>query len=110
MPNNFSEPDWKILSRLKPLALDRLCQHILQESGSIITRGQQGRQHDSYLDLYRHIHESDETMSRCFDDFKRSQALVILTNWRLEKLITDEEFAAFSPDTRTIVAMLQKRR
>jgi len=108
MPNNFSEPDWKILSRLKPLALDRLCQRILQESGSIITRAQQGRYHNSYLDLYRHIHESDETMSRCFDDFKRSQALIILTNWWREKLITDEEFAAFSPDTRAIVDMLLK--
>jgi hypothetical protein len=72
MPNNFSETDWKILSRLKPLALDRLCQRILGKSGDIIARAQQGRHHDSYLDLYRHIHESDETMSRCFDDFKRS--------------------------------------
>jgi hypothetical protein len=110
MPNNLSEPDWKILSRLKPLALDRLCQRILQESGGIITRAQQGRHHDSYLDLYRRIHESDETMSRCFDDFKRSQAIVILTNWRLEKLITEEEFAAFSPDTRALVDMLLKQR
>jgi hypothetical protein len=110
MPNNFSETDWKILSRLKPLALDRLCQRILGKSGDIITRAQQGRQHDSYLDLYRYIHESDETMSRCFDDFKRSQALAILTNWRLEKLITDEEFAAFSPDTRALVDMLLKQR
>jgi len=103
MPNNFSEPDWKILSRLKPLALDRLCQRILGGSGDIIARTHEGEYHRTYLDLYRHIHESDETMSRCFDDFKRSQALVILTNWRLEKLITNEEFAAFSPDTRMIV-------
>ncbi|MBK8420358.1 hypothetical protein [Candidatus Villigracilis saccharophilus] len=110
MKNNFSETDWKILSRLKPLALDHLCQLILGRSGDIIARAHQGGHHDCYLDLYRHIHESDETMSRCFDDFKRSQALVILANWRQEKLITDEEFATFSPDTRVLVDMLLKQR
>jgi hypothetical protein len=110
MPNNFTETDWKILSRLKPLALDRLCQHILGKSGDIIARTHRGGHHSSYLDLYRYIHESDEIMSRCFDDFKRSQALIILTNWRLEKLVTEEEFATFSPDTRALVDMFLKQR
>ena len=109
MKNNFSETDWKILSSLKPLALDHLCQLILGRSGDIIARAHQGGHHDCYLDLYRHIHESDETMSRCFDGFKRSQALVILANWRREKLITDEEFATFSSDTHALVEMLLKQ-
>lgn len=103
MPNNFSEPDWKILSRLKPLALDRLCQRILQESGGIFDRAQEGKHHPAYLDLYKHIHASDETIADCFNDWKRSRALEILISWRLERLLTEEEFAAFSPDTRTIV-------
>ncbi|MFZ5909429.1 MAG: hypothetical protein ACOYYU_05385 [Chloroflexota bacterium] len=42
MPPNFPESDWKILSRLKPLALDRLCQCILQEAGGIIAHAQVG--------------------------------------------------------------------
>ena len=108
MPNNFSEPDWKILSRLKPLALDRLCQRILGGSGDIIARAQEGERHRTYLDLYQHIQKSDDIVGRCFNDWKRSQALNILINWRLEHLITEEEFAAFSPNTRAIVDMLLK--
>lgn len=103
MPNNFPESDWKILFHLKPLALDRLCQRILQEAGGILDCAQEGGHHDAYLDLYKYIHASDETVANCFNDWKRSRALKILINWRSERLLTDEEFAAFSPDTRAIV-------
>lgn len=100
---NFPESDWKILSRLKPLALERLCRRILQEADGILDRAQEGGSHSAYLELYRHIQESDKVVSVCFDKWSRSHALEILINWRSERLVTDEEFATFSPDTRTIV-------
>jgi hypothetical protein len=110
MASNFPEPDWKILSRLKPLAFERLCQRILQEAGGIINRAQEGGHHHAYLDLYKHIHTSDETVADCFNDWRRSQALNILANWRSERLLTDEEFSAFSPETREMVEVLLKQR
>ena len=110
MPRDFPESDWKTLSRLKPLALDRLCQRILEKAGGILDHAQEGEHHPAYLDLYKHIHASDETIADRFNDWKRSRALEILINWRLESLLTDEEFAAFSPDTRAIVDMWLKRR
>ncbi|MEW6030462.1 MAG: peptide ABC transporter substrate-binding protein [Chloroflexota bacterium] len=109
MPRDFPEPDWKTLSRLKPLALDRLCQRILQESGGIVARAREGEHHRVYLDLYRHIHESDETVAVCFNDFKRSQAINILANWRMNDLLTEEEFASFSPETCEVVNFLLRR-
>jgi hypothetical protein len=109
MRRNFPESDWKILSRLKPLALDRLCRRILQEAGGILDRAKEGESHSAYLDLYRHIHANDETVADCFNDLKRSRALDKLINWRLEGLITDEEFDTFSPDTRAVVNMWLKR-
>ena len=109
MLRNFPESDWKTLSRLKPLVLERLCRRILVDAAGIIARAQEVGQHRAYLDLYRHIHERDEILSRCFDEWKRSRALETLINWRAEHLLTDEEFAAFSPETRRIVEMLLKR-
>jgi hypothetical protein len=109
MPHNFLESDWKILSHLKPLALDRLCQRILQESGKILDHAKEGGSHSAYLELYKHIHTSDETLSNCFDDMKRSRAWAILINWKLEGLLTDEEFNAFSSETREMVGVLLKR-
>ena len=109
MPLNFPESDWKNLYRLKQLALDRLCRRILQEAGGIVDRAQEGGNHHAYLDLYKHIHASDEKVADCFNDWKRSRALAILMNWRSERLITDEEFADFSPETRAMVDMFLKR-
>ena len=110
MPYDFPEPDWKALSRLKPLALDRLCQRILQESGKILDHAKEGGSHSAYLELYKHIHTSDERVSDCFDDMKRSRALAILINWKLEGLLTEEEFNAFGPETRALVDAWLKRR
>ena len=103
MPSNLPESDWKKLSRLKPLALDRLCARILQEASSIIARARAGEHHRAYLDLYRHIHKSDEILGNCFDDWSRSQALVVLINWREQNLLTEDEFALFSAETQALV-------
>jgi hypothetical protein len=109
MPNEFPESDWKILSRLKPLLLDRLCQRILMTSEDIIVRAKEGGYHSAYLELYKRIHASDEKVANCFNDWRRSSALEILINWRSENLLTEEEFAAFSSGTRTIVTGFLKK-
>jgi hypothetical protein len=110
MPHNFPESDWKILSHLKPMALERLCQRVLQESGKILDHAKEGGSHSAYLELYKHIHTSDEALSNCFNDMKRSRALAILINWKLEGLLTEAEFNAFSPETRVLVDAWLKGR
>ncbi len=109
MPLDFPEPDWKTLSRLKPLALDRLCRRILDKSGKIIARVRDGEHHQVYLGLYRHIHESDKVLADCFDTWSRSHALSGLINWMSADLLTDEEFAAFSAETREKVEWFMKQ-
>ncbi len=103
---DISPQDWKHLSRLKPLALDRLCQRILSEAQAIIADAAEGNHHQVYLALYRHMKERDRLIADCFDDWSRSRALVQLMLWRQHRLITDEEFAALSPQTRSAVAFL----
>ena len=111
MQNNFPESDWKTLSRLRPLALERLCKRILQESGNILDRAQEDGHHHAYLDLYRHIRESDDIVAVCFNEFKRSQAMNTLANWIENNLLTDEEFASFQLETREmVVGILEVRR
>ena len=109
MPPNFPESDWKTLSRLKPSALERLCQRILREAGSIIAHTREDGSHRVYLDLYHHIQRSDKVVSDCFDKWSRSHALDILTNWRAENLLTEEEFSAFSAETCRMVEWFLKR-
>lgn len=103
---SFPEPDWKVLARLKPLALERLCRRILDEAQAIIANTAEGESHPAYLRLYRHIHKQDRLIADCFDNWSRSRALEHLLLWRQHHLISDEEFAAFSPQTRAIIEWL----
>ncbi len=100
---SFLEQDWRHLSRLKPLALDRLCRRILTEAQAIIAAAAEGEHHRVYLALYRHIEKSDRLIADSFNDWSRSRAPFHLIVWRQHNLITDEEFAAFSPETRGFV-------
>jgi len=108
MSHAFPEADWRLLSRLKPRALDRMCWRILQGVQEHVAAARPGEAHRAYLDLYRYLQEQDKIVARCFDDWRRSRALLLLLNWRAEGLITDEEFAAFSPETRQAVEALQQ--
>lgn len=97
------EPDWKQLTRLKSLALERLCRRILKETQALIAAAREGDSHRAYLALFNHIQERDRLISNGFDGWSRSSAIEHLVVWRGHFLITDEEFAAFSPETRAAV-------
>lgn len=99
----FPERDWKHLSRLKPMALDRLCHRILAEAQALIGTGADGKYHTTYLALYRRIQAQDQVVADCFNDWRRSQAQFLLIEWRRHHLITDEEYAGFSDATRAAV-------
>lgn len=105
---SFPEHDWKTLSRLKPIALERLCRCILDEVQHLVAGASKGESHRTYLALYRHMKERDRLIADCFDDWRRSRALNLLMLWRQHNLLTGEEFAAFSPETRAAVEAWQQ--
>ncbi len=102
----FSEREWKILRRLKPLALERLTRRILEGAQEIIASAEEGKSHDAYLKLFRYIDEQDKIVADCFDDWRRSTADITLLYWRRYELITDEEFQAFTPEVRAGINFL----
>ncbi|GAB4505322.1 MAG: hypothetical protein Fur0043_23170 [Anaerolineales bacterium] len=65
-----------------------------------------GKSHQAYLALYRHIDQQDRVMADCFNAWSRSKALIILLLWRRHGLVTEEEYAAFSEETRQRVNLL----
>jgi len=99
----FPERDWKVLRRLNPLALERLSRRILDGAQDIIASAREDESYDAYLKLYRYIHEQDKIVADCFDDWRRSTAHITLLQWRRRELITDEEFQAFTPETRSSI-------
>lgn len=103
---SFPESDWKVLSRLKPLALERLCRRTLDEAQTIIADAAEGEHHHAYLVLYRYIQERDRLIADGLNDWSRSRALEHLLIWCQYGLITDEELATFSPEIRATLERL----
>ena len=63
----------------------------------------EGTAHEKYLRLYELLHKRDEDMSRAFDDFRRSTAVMQLGIMRRMRLLTDEDLSVFSEETQARV-------
>jgi hypothetical protein len=103
----ISEPDWKILRRLQPIALERYCRSVLDEVTRVASETSRDS-HAQYLKVFKLIEKSDETLGEAFDDPKRSTAFIQLGRMRTLGLVTDEEFASFSEHTQTMASLFQK--
>ena len=101
----IKEPDWKVLRRVHPLALERFCEHALAEIDRVSRDGAKGH-HARYLQIFRIIKESDREIARLFDNPRRSHALTMLAQIRAQGLLTDDEFSSLSPETRGAIQML----
>lgn len=97
--HRIPERDWRRLSELKPLALDRLCHRILEDLRQAAA-GPQAGSHERYLTVYRLIDDRNAEIARAFDRLSRSSAILKLREMRRAGVITDEEFAGFSEETR----------
>ena len=62
--------------------------------------------HESYLHLLRLMEERDEELAGAFNGLRRSQALLQLAVMRRLGVVTDDEMARFSDETREPVARI----
>jgi hypothetical protein len=105
MDRHLPERDWKLLRRLAPLALERFCDRALSEATAIVNARSQ-TSHERYLKLYKLIERQDQDMASAFDDRRRSTAILKLARIYSLGLLTEEEFGAFSEETREMALSL----
>lgn len=102
MMREISESDWKIYRPLHPLAVERFCECVLSDVGCIASESGKSA-HDRYRAVFKLLERRDEELAEAFDHLRRSTAWQQLAIWRSRGLVTDEEFARFSPETQTAV-------
>src|SRR5439155_25018794 len=102
----IEEADWKVFRQLHPVALERFCERILAEIERAGTNPAKSY-HERYLDIFRLIKRRDKQLGDAFNDFRRSTALLQIAIIRSRGLLTDEEFARFSPETREAVELIR---
>ena len=100
----IKEPDWKVLRRVHPLALERYCERVLAEIDRVSRDGVTSRP-ARYLQIFRIPQQRDREMSRLFDNPRRSHALTMLALIRSQGLLTQDELSSLSPETRGAIQM-----
>jgi hypothetical protein len=101
----IKEPDWKVLRRVHPLALERFCELVLAKIDRVPRDGATSRL-ARYLQIFRIPQQRDREMSHLFDNPRRSHALTMLALIRSQELLTQDEFSSLSPETRGAIQML----
>lgn len=105
MERSIRESDWKLFRELRSLALDRFCQRVLEEVTRTAADAAKSH-HERYLAVFRLIHERDYELADAFNNPRRSWAITHLARIQWLELLTDDEFARFSPETRDEVRLL----
>lgn len=77
MSRDLPEPDWKAFRKLREIALERFCERVLGEIGTIASIGETSY-HERYLKIYRLIDQRDDELARAFSDPRRSRAILQL--------------------------------
>jgi hypothetical protein len=107
MRHEFPESDWKTVSELRLVALERFCKRVLDEVSRFPLNTEQSY-HQRYLELFRWLGERNDELAKAFDDPRRSQMLWQLAAIYAYGLLKPEEFARFTPHTRERVQLLAR--
>ena len=104
--HDIKESDWKIFKPLRALALERFCERVLGEIGSISSDSAKSS-HERYVAIYRLVRDRDKEIEPRFDHLRRSTAVQQICSFRSRDLLTEEELRAFSPElVATVVDIL----
>ena len=101
------EADWKTLQEIKATALDRFCRRVLDECRAVCDDDSASAE-ERYRKLYDLIRKRDEELADAFDDIRRSTAIIRLATMHKHNLVTPEELAHFSNDTRHLLMHLDE--
>lgn len=100
---SIPERDWRQLRQIKEKALDRYCQATLEHIREISDSAGAIGNHKAYLEIYSYIADRDELLSILFDDWRRSNARLMIMGWATHGLMTETEFAEFSDEMQALV-------
>ncbi len=105
MLKDIRESDWKIFRDLHRVALARFCDKVI-EAVARLAADTSTSSHERYGMIYEMIKERDEELAAVFNGMSRSRAIYQLTAMMHRGLLSEEEFARLSLETREIVQSL----
>ncbi len=100
------EADWKKFRLLKEPLLNRLAERINMHI-ELILHDSSLSPHEKYIEVFQEMEKSNDIISRCFDDLRRSRFVDHVLSCYRENLFTEAEFSEFSDDTKQLISDLK---
>lgn len=104
---HIPESDWKKIRDMKNQVLSISCNKIFEKIDQISSK-RKGKEHESYLKLWKLLNKEDKEISIMFDDLKRNNAVIKLASWKHNGLISDEKMAEFTNETQQSVELFNQ--
>ena len=109
MVSEIKEADWKLLRRLHRVALERFCRRAVEEISAAVS-DRSDDYHERFLEVFALVNEHNRGLARTFDDLRRSNATLLLASMMEERLLSEEEFSQFGPETCDAVEAILRLR
>lgn len=103
--SDIPERDWRVFRDLRELALERFCERVLREIGSI-SAATDSSWHQRYGAVCGLLQNRDKELARAFDGLSRSRSMLQLAEMQSHGLLTVEELGRFTPETRERLKVL----
>ena len=101
------ERDWKYMKKIKEDLIAVLCGQINGQAMDIL-KSDANSERERYGRLYQHVQGSDDIVSDCFDDWRRSTLLMKLVALQRHSLLTSDHMQHLSEETQKRLKALKK--
>ena len=105
MLQELSGSDWKIFRQLQEVALERLCERVLSNVNRLTSDASMSAR-ERYLALFDLLKQQEREIAIGFNDPCRSTAVQQLLFIKSRDLLTEDELARFSSETRDFLEAL----
>ncbi|MFT5755800.1 MAG: hypothetical protein ACI9LM_000512 [Alteromonadaceae bacterium] len=97
-----SEKDWKLFRKLQSELTAKACELVFGQVDNV-AKTRAGKEHQSYLDLYRLIEIEDAKIAEMFNNPTRNNVLLKIVSLKKNNVLSVDQFQLFSEETQTLV-------
>ncbi len=103
--SSVPEKDWKLFRKLQVELTAKACDLVFKKVENI-TNDRIGKEHQSYLDLYRLIEVEDNKIAEMFNNPTRNNVLLKIVSLKKHGILSDEQLQVFSEETQEFVSRI----
>ena len=107
--SSVPEKDWKLFRKLQVELTAKACELVFRRVDNV-ANDRIGKEHQSYLDLYRLIEAEDAKIAEMFNNPTRNNVSLKIVALKNHGVLSDEQLQLFSEETQKFVSHILSLR